>query len=51
MEAFQPDIYQALSNGDTKKNSTRKKINKVLDSSNYLLDKCIEKHANSLVGT
>lgn len=47
MEAFQPDMYEALSNSDTNIKSTRKKVKKVQESSLYLLEECLEKHSNS----
>ena len=49
IESFQPDIYQVLANGDTNEMSTKKKTQKVLDSTHRLLDKCLERHQSSLV--
>ncbi|CAH1389585.1 unnamed protein product [Nezara viridula] len=48
IETFQPDFYQALSNGDTHSDSSKKKTQKVMDSSDKLLDKCLERHQSSL---
>lgn len=47
IETFQPDFYQALSNGDTNSTSSKKKIQKVMDSSDKLLVKCLERHQSS----
>ncbi|XP_014279885.1 queuine tRNA-ribosyltransferase accessory subunit 2 isoform X2 [Halyomorpha halys] len=47
IETFQPDFYQALSNGDTNSNSSKKKTQKVMDSSDKLLEKCLERHQSS----
>ncbi|XP_050407071.1 queuine tRNA-ribosyltransferase accessory subunit 2 [Patella vulgata] len=46
-ESFQPDIYQALSDGDTDINSTRKRCIKVVDRTLSFLDSIVDIHSKS----
>ncbi|XP_073972993.1 queuine tRNA-ribosyltransferase accessory subunit 2 [Rhodnius prolixus] len=49
MEAFRPDMYQALCHGDTNINSKKKKIKKAVDITAFLLDECLARHNKSEV--
>ncbi|BET02452.1 Queuine tRNA-ribosyltransferase catalytic subunit 1 [Nesidiocoris tenuis] len=52
VEAFKPDFYEALSNGDTNIDTAKKKIGKVVESSKQLFDGCLQRHCSSeLVNT
>ncbi|XP_064616447.1 queuine tRNA-ribosyltransferase accessory subunit 2-like [Liolophura sinensis] len=48
-EAFQPDVYQALSDGDVGKTTTRKRLQKSIHRTLSFLDECLERHQNSEV--
>ncbi|XP_063226770.1 queuine tRNA-ribosyltransferase accessory subunit 2 isoform X2 [Bacillus rossius redtenbacheri] len=49
MEAFKPDMYQALCDGDTNENSSKKRVTKALSRSSLLFDECFRRHCNSEV--
>jgi queuine/archaeosine tRNA-ribosyltransferase len=49
METFQPDIYQALCDGDTNKDSTKKRVQKSLDITHDFFRTCLERHKESKV--
>lgn len=46
-EAFRPDIYQALCDSDTDKNSSKKRIRKAVESTLNYLDRCLDIHVRS----
>ncbi|XP_021922137.1 queuine tRNA-ribosyltransferase accessory subunit 2 isoform X3 [Zootermopsis nevadensis] len=47
IEAFQPDMYQALCDGDTDLKSSKKRIHKSIDKSLMFFEKCLERHEKS----
>ncbi|XP_043462948.1 queuine tRNA-ribosyltransferase accessory subunit 2 isoform X2 [Leptopilina heterotoma] len=47
VDIIKPDIYLALCDGDTDRDSTGKRAQKSVRRSQYLLEKCLEKHNNS----
>ncbi|KAF6200684.1 hypothetical protein GE061_005128 [Apolygus lucorum] len=49
VEAFQPDMYEALSNGDTNEETTKKKIGKVIDSTRDFYEDCLQRHSTSSI--
>uniref|UniRef100_A0A0A9WJF6 Queuine tRNA-ribosyltransferase accessory subunit 2 n=1 Tax=Lygus hesperus TaxID=30085 RepID=A0A0A9WJF6_LYGHE len=49
VEAFQPDMFEALSNGDTNADTTKKKIGKVVDSTRDLYEDCLQRHSRSSI--
>ncbi|XP_021922136.1 queuine tRNA-ribosyltransferase accessory subunit 2 isoform X2 [Zootermopsis nevadensis] len=49
IEAFQPDMYQALCDGDTDLKSSKKRIHKSIDKSLMFFEKCLERHEKSEV--
>nr|CAD7259499.1 unnamed protein product [Timema shepardi]CAD7569495.1 unnamed protein product [Timema californicum] len=49
IESFQPDMYQALCDGDTNLNSSKKRVSKALDRSHKMFWRCLERHENSEV--
>jgi hypothetical protein len=49
IEAFQPDMYQALCDGDTNLTSSKKRIQKSVGKSVIFLEKCLERHKKSEV--
>ena len=48
-EACQPDWYQALSDGDTNAESSRKRTGKAVDRTLQFLDQILERHGKSQV--
>lgn len=49
METFQPDIYQAICDGDTNKDSTKKRVQKSIDITYDFFRTCLERHKLSKV--
>nr|CAD7411866.1 unnamed protein product [Timema cristinae] len=49
IESFQPDMYQALCDGDTNLNSSKKRVSKALDRSSKMFWRCLERHEKSEV--
>ncbi|XP_046734390.1 queuine tRNA-ribosyltransferase accessory subunit 2 [Diprion similis] len=49
VEAFRPDFYLALYDGDTHSGSSSKRIAKSVDRSRIMLDKCLARHTVSEV--
>ncbi|XP_054274045.1 queuine tRNA-ribosyltransferase accessory subunit 2 [Macrosteles quadrilineatus] len=47
MEAFKPDMYHSLCDGDTNKNSSRKRAYKTLNVTGSMFRTCAERHAQS----
>lgn len=47
MEAFQPDMYQALCDGDTDINSSKKRVQKCVERTSEFLKHCVERHKKS----
>lgn len=47
VQAFKPDIYVALCDGDTNINSGAKRISKAVNRSKNLLEQCLNIHLNS----
>ncbi|XP_046682360.1 queuine tRNA-ribosyltransferase accessory subunit 2 [Homalodisca vitripennis] len=47
MEAFRPDMYQALCDGDTNTESSRKRSQKAVDVSTSLFLSCADRHTKS----
>lgn len=48
--ALKPDIYQALCDSDTDRESGKKRLNKSVERTLRFLDKCIEEHEGNQVG-
>ncbi|XP_069700890.1 queuine tRNA-ribosyltransferase accessory subunit 2 [Periplaneta americana] len=49
IEAFQPDMYQVLCDGDTNLTSSNKRVQKSMERSIAMFDKCIARHEKSEV--
>ncbi|PNF39844.1 Queuine tRNA-ribosyltransferase accessory subunit 2 [Cryptotermes secundus] len=49
IEAFQPDMYQSLCDGDTNPTSSKKRVQKSINRSIAFLEKCLERHEKSEV--
>ena len=49
IEAFQPDIYQMLCDGDTNLQSSKKRIQKSVERTSSMFEKCLQRHQNSEV--
>lgn len=49
IEAFQPDMYQALCDSDTDITSSKKRIHKSIDRSVTFFEKCLKRHEKSEV--
>lgn len=49
MEAFRPDIYETLCDGDTNSESTKKRSFKAVETTSTMFEKCMLRHENSLV--
>ncbi|XP_071445947.1 queuine tRNA-ribosyltransferase accessory subunit 2 [Hetaerina americana] len=49
MEAFRPDMYQCLGDGETNVSSTNKRIQKSIKRSLEMFHKCLERHRQSEV--
>ncbi|KAG8224681.1 hypothetical protein J437_LFUL003796 [Ladona fulva] len=47
MEAFKPDIYQCLGDGETNVDSTNKRIQKSIKRSLHMFHRCLERHKKS----
>uniref|UniRef100_A0A1B6L868 Queuine tRNA-ribosyltransferase accessory subunit 2 n=1 Tax=Graphocephala atropunctata TaxID=36148 RepID=A0A1B6L868_9HEMI len=47
MEAFRPDMYQVLCDGDTNAESSRKRVQKAVDVSTTLFLECADRHVKS----
>ncbi|XP_011315320.1 queuine tRNA-ribosyltransferase subunit QTRTD1 homolog [Fopius arisanus] len=47
VEAFKPDIYVGLCDGDSNEKTNEKKIMKVVDRSKRQFEKCLERHKSS----
>lgn len=47
VETFKPDLYIALCDGDTNKNSSAKRVSKAVSRSKTLLEECLEIHFKS----
>lgn len=47
VEAFKPDLYVALYDGDTNINSSAKRVSKAVSRSKTLLEQCLDIHLNS----
>lgn len=51
IENFQPDIFHALSDGDTSESCAKKRIINAIDRTEYFFDKCLERYKNSPILT
>jgi queuine/archaeosine tRNA-ribosyltransferase len=49
IEAFQPDMYQSLCDGETNPTSSKKRVQKSISRSISFLEKCLERHEKSEV--
>lgn len=49
IEAFQPDIYQVLCDGDTNTTSSKRRVQKSIDRSIIFFERCIKRHEKSEV--
>ncbi|XP_017881512.1 queuine tRNA-ribosyltransferase accessory subunit 2, partial [Ceratina calcarata] len=47
VEAFKPDMYVALCDGDTNKNSSKKRLSKAVQRSETFFEQCLIKHSSS----
>lgn len=47
VQAFKPDLYVALCDGDTDINSSAKRLTKAVNRSKTLLEQCLNIHLNS----
>ncbi|XP_015124980.1 queuine tRNA-ribosyltransferase accessory subunit 2 isoform X2 [Diachasma alloeum] len=47
VEAFKPDIYVALCDGDSNEETSEKKITKIVERSKRQFEKCFERHKSS----
>jgi len=47
VEAYKPDLYVALCDGDTNINSSTKRVSKAIIRSKTLLEQCLNIHLNS----
>lgn len=49
IEAFKPDMYVALCDGDTNRNSSQKRVSKAMQTSAAFFEKCLIRHSSSEV--
>jgi queuine/archaeosine tRNA-ribosyltransferase len=49
IEAFQPDMYQVLCDGDTNTTSSKRRVQKSVDRSITFFERCIKRHEKSEV--
>jgi len=49
IEAFQPDMYQVLCDGDTDSMSSKRRVQKSIDRSFTFFERCIKRHEKSEV--
>ncbi|GLH01884.1 Queuine tRNA-ribosyltransferase accessory subunit 2 [Gryllus bimaculatus] len=49
MEAFCPDMYQVLHDGDTDANSGKKRVTKAVDRTSRFTEVCLQRHKSSAV--
>ncbi|XP_067009590.2 queuine tRNA-ribosyltransferase accessory subunit 2 [Anabrus simplex] len=49
MEAFKPDMYQVLCDGNTNKKSSKKRVQKAAGRTSLFFKKCMERHTNSKI--
>lgn len=47
MEAFRPDMYHVLCDGDTSVESSRKRAHKAVDVTTKMFTECLERHLKS----
>lgn len=47
IEAFKPDMYVALCDGDTNNNSSKKRLSKAVQRSTTFFEQCLTKHCSS----
>lgn len=51
IEAFQPDMYQVLCDGDTNATSSKRRVQKSINRSFTFFERCIKRHEKSEVKT
>jgi queuine/archaeosine tRNA-ribosyltransferase len=51
IEAFQPDMYQVLCDGDTNTTSSKRRVQKSIDRSITFFERCLKRHEKSEVKT